>query len=105
MVKTNSCITPLSATLLNVSFVCPFTSESAVSDDVKVASDNPSLITPTITTPELVTAKVQEALKNEINSDLVGLLKRKSLGLLTDSQDDLKAKNGGEGQVRVERNV
>ena len=87
-------VAPLSAALPNVSSVCPFTS-SAVSDDVKVASDNPSL-TPTITTPVLVTAKVQEALKNEsslINSDLVGLLKRKSLGLLTDSQDDLKAKN------------
>ena len=43
-------VTPLSATLPNVSSVCPFTS-SAVSEDVKVASDNPSLITPTITTP------------------------------------------------------
>ena len=79
----------------NISSVCSSAS-SAVSDEVEVASDNHSLITPTIVTPVLVRAKVQEALKNDlslINSDLVGLLKRKSLGLLTDSQDDLKAKN------------
>ena len=37
-------VAPLSATLPKVSTVCPSTS-STVSDDVKVASDNPSLIT------------------------------------------------------------
>ena len=52
-----------------------FTS-SAVSDDFEVASDNPSLITPTTTTPVLVKAKVQEALKNEMILINSGLLKR-----------------------------
>ena len=88
-------VAPRSATLPNISSVCPSAS-SAVSDEVEVASDNHSIITPTIVTSVLVRAKVQEALKNDlslINSDLVGLLKRKSFGLLTDSQDDLKAKN------------
>ena len=53
-------VAPLSATFPNISSVCP-SSSSAVSDEVKDASDNPSLITPTITTPVLVKAKVQEA--------------------------------------------
>ena len=96
MVKTNSCSTS------KCYFAkCYFTS-SAVSDDVEVASDNPSLITPTTTTPVLVKAKVQEALKNEIiliNSDLVGLLKRKSLGLLTDSQEPKRRGGGGGSSV------
>ena len=89
-------VAPPSATFPNIRSVCPSAS-IAVSDEVKDASDNPSLTPTTATTPVLVKAKVQEALKNEIsliNSDLVGLLKRKSLGLWTDSQeDDLKAKN------------
>ena len=60
-------VAPWSATLPNVSSVCPSTSSAVTctcNDEVEVVSDNPSLITPVIVTPVLVKAKVQEALKD-----------------------------------------